>query len=261
MPIKFWTTDKLSWIKANLNLGDAKIAEHFGTTKSAIKQVRIRNKILVKTIHYFTKEEDNLIMELYSNTRSDIIANKINIPIYFVYRRARKLGLKKSAQFLASPESGILIKGSTKGAKTQFKKGHVPANKGVKMSPEVRERLQHTFFKKGQLPHNTKSDFEISVRHGHLTRNNPIPYQYIRISKEQWKPLHRYLWEENNGPIPEGYNVTFKDGNSLNCSLKNLEMISNEELARKNQLAKWPEDLREVIKINNQLKNLLNDRH
>lgn len=34
--------------------------------------------------------------------------------------------------------------------------------------------------------------------------------------------LHRVVWEENFGPIPAGYKVYFKDGNSLNCKPENL---------------------------------------
>ena len=31
----------------------------------------------------------------------------------------------------------------------RFSKNHVPVNKGKKMSPEVYEKVKHTFFKKG----------------------------------------------------------------------------------------------------------------
>lgn len=261
MPIKFWTIEKIDFIRNNVHIGDRELAAYFKVSKAAVKIIRLKHSILIRPNNQYTPAEDQILIELYPDIRTDKLAKQLNRTKLSVYQRAFSFGLKKSPEFLASPESGILTKGHTRGKATQFKKGQTPVNKGVKMSPEVRERVQHTFFKKGHLPHNTKSDFEISIRHTHSTRSNPIPYQFIRLSKANWIPLHRYLWKENNGPIPEGFNVTFKDGNSLNCSLKNLELISNEELARRNQLANWPEDLREVIKLNNRLKTILNDRH
>lgn len=35
-----------------------------------------------------------------------------------------------------------------------FKKGHVPANKGKKLSPENYKKVEKTMFKKGDKPHN-----------------------------------------------------------------------------------------------------------
>lgn len=39
----------------------------------------------------------------------------------------------------------------------------------------------------------------------------------------------KWLWEQNYGEVPDGYWVTFKDGNSENCVLENLELISRGE--------------------------------
>ena len=32
----------------------------------------------------------------------------------------------------------------------------------------------------------------------------------------------RKLWESKNGPLPEGYEIRFKDGNHKNCNFDNL---------------------------------------
>jgi RNA polymerase sigma factor (sigma-70 family) len=37
--------------------------------------------------------------------------------------------------------------------------------------------------------------------------------------------LHRVVWAEHHGPIEEGWNVRFKDGNKLNCAIENLECL------------------------------------
>lgn len=46
---------------------------------------------------------------------------------------------------------------------------------------------------------------------------------------ERWEFLHRAVWEEHNGPIPEGMMITFKDSNKLNCDISNLMMITKGE--------------------------------
>lgn len=45
-------------------------------------------------------------------------------------------------------------------------------------------------------------------------------------------PEHRLVWEKHNGPIPEGYVIHHKDGNGLNNSIENLEMMTRAEHVR-----------------------------
>jgi len=61
---------------------------------------------------------------------------------------------------------------------------------------------------------------------------NGLWRQKVRIGGpklEQWKRVHHIVWEETNGPIPDGYAVAFKDGNRDNCELTNLELITTQE--------------------------------
>lgn len=52
---------------------------------------------------------------------------------------------------------------------------------------------------------------------------------------DKWKsspvPLHRQIWIDNFGDIPKGYIVHHKDGNTLNNSTDNFELLSNSEHA------------------------------
>ncbi len=45
-----------------------------------------------------------------------------------------------------------------------------------------------------------------------------------------YKPKHYVLWEKVNGPVPEGYNLIFLDGNKRNFHLENIELVTKEEL-------------------------------
>jgi len=202
-----------------------------------------------------SQNDINYIIEHYPNKRTDEIAKKLNCSIYAVYNRAYSLGIKKTVSFLSSPESGIFIKGSTIGKSTQFKKGQIPANKGKKMSPELYEKCKHTMFKKGNLPGNTLKDGAITVRKNKLG----TPYYHIRLSLGKWEYLHRFLWEKENGHIPKGFNVIFKDGNPINCKVENLKLISDSELMSQNSIRLYSPKLQKAIRLINKIKRYETD--
>lgn len=142
-----------------------------------------------------------------------------------------------------------------------FEKGHKPFNKGLLqtdyMSEEAIQKTCESRFKSGHEPHNTKHDFYISKR---LIKGNP--YYWIRLSKGKFMLLHRWLWLEAYGHIPKGFNIQFKDGDSLNTNLENLYMVD-----KKNQLVinrhggrEMPFDLHTTIKLINTLKIKTNEK-
>jgi hypothetical protein len=112
-----------------------------------------------------------------------------------------------------------------------FKKGHVPANKGKKMQKEVYEKAKPTMFTAGHKPHNTKRKGDISIR----IKKSGRPYKYIKISDGHWELLHRHLWKKQHGSIPRKHVLIFKDGDSLNCSLDNLQLITMAENMQRNR--------------------------
>src|SRR5690606_8610057 len=97
-----------------------------------------------------------------------------------------------------------------------FKKGFTPWNKG-----KPHKGGEATQFKKGNLPHNTKFDGCIRVQPDKSGRR----YKYIRVAKAKWMPLHRYIWAQVYGD-PGTNVIRFKDGNSMNCDIENLMLIS-----------------------------------
>lgn len=44
--------------------------------------------------------------------------------------------------------------------------------------------------------------------------------------------MHRVVWEQYYGDIPNGFIIHHRDGNKLNNSIENLELISNAEHSR-----------------------------
>lgn len=192
----------------------------------------------------WTNAELQYLINHYANDSAGEISLFLDRPISSVYTKANELKLKKSDSFYASDKSGRL--NGSQGESSRFKKGQVSWNKGKKI--KVTPAMESTFFKKGNKPHNTKHNGFISTRGD---------YKWIRIKERHWKQLHRYTWEQNNGPIPEGFNIVFRDGNSLNCDIDNLMLVSNEELMRANTIMNYPEDLRDTMRTLGRLKQTI----
>lgn len=99
-----------------------------------------------------------------------------------------------------------------------FEKGHVPSNKGKKMSADVYEKAKDTMFKKGHIPHNYRPVGSERVnRDGYIEVKTKDP--------KTWKLKHRLVWEAVNGKIPRDSIIIFRDGDKQNVSIDNLLMI------------------------------------
>ena len=205
-----------------------------------------------------TAEQKRLITKLYPHQLTKDIALLINVSEATIYRYAHKHGISKTAEYLASDASGRKNVLCESGKAFRFPKGHVPANKGQKMSNLVYEKVKATMFKKGQKPHNTsKADGTITIRKDSVGNT----YKYIRIALGKWLPLHQHIWYEANGK----YNTSthclwFINGNSLDVRLDNLELITRSQNIRRNQrkVLDLPPQLQQTHKIIKQLKNKIN---
>ncbi len=110
-----------------------------------------------------------------------------------------------------------------------FPKGHIPANKGKKMSKEIYDKAKGTMFKLGQKPKNTDLiGTEKLLADG---------YVYVKIDDKpkvpktvNWKQKHKLIWERKNGPIPKGHKVIFADQDRSNFDINNLVLVSDAEL-------------------------------
>ncbi len=110
------------------------------------------------------------------------------------------------------------------GVDCRFERGHEPANKGRPMSKEQYERSKATMFKKGHVPANHMNVGEYThTTEGYLIRK----VKEDGPQRERFEFVHRTVWEEHNGPIPEGKMVSFLDGNKDNCSIENLVLMDN----------------------------------
>lgn len=151
-------------------------------------------------------------------------------------------------------ENYKITRGLRSGLDCRFKKGNVPYNAGTKGV----SKANRGSFKKGNRPHNAKS-LESEVFNGE--------YWEVKVAEpDVWNLKHRMIWEQHNGKIPEGYLVTFLDGNINNFDINNLALISRNEnkIMNKMKLRKEDKELtqagvniaRIISKINERKKEL-----
>jgi len=199
---------------------------------------------------FWTEKEIKFLTDNYSDMNTADIATILKRPLSGVYGKAYTMGLKKSKQYLALMLEREAKKLAELGKNYQFKKGNVPYNYGQKMSTKNYEKLQKTMFIKGRKPHNTRKEGEES--------KSVDGYTYVKIADNDWRLKHRVVYENINGPIPNDYIVVFKDNNQLNFDINNLELISKSENMLRNTIHKYPETIKEIIKLNNKLKKQIN---
>lgn len=202
----------------------------------------------------WTVEEDEFLRSKLNVLDWTECANHLNRPVSSVYGRVNKLGLKQSKKFRASLSSKYY---SEANAKTQFKAGDIPWNKGKKGVIKSTPGMQKTQFKKGNLPMNTLSDGVITIRKERQRSGKVTLYKWIRLSKANWIPYHKYLWEKAHGPIPKGYVLSFKDGDTMNCVLENIELITYQENMNRNTIHRYPDDVKALIRTQSKLDKTL----
>lgn len=72
--------------------------------------------------------------------------------------------------------------------------------------------------------------------------------------------INRIVWERHYGKIPDHMNVVRVDPFGRLDDIKNLQLLTNAELAVKNSTSRCPAELKETMKLINQLNNAINEK-
>ena len=206
----------------------------------------------------WTADEIETVRINYADQPTYLIAALIGCKESAVYWMAHKLGLRKSEQYLATPFSGRLRPGSNRGATTQFKPGHISANKGLRRPGWAPGRMRETQFRKGEMHGRAEALYqpigaERISKDGYLERkiNDDLPLQ------RRWRAVHLLAWEAANGPLPKGHCLTFRDGNRRNIALDNLDLITRAERMRRNTIHRYPPELKQTIRVAGKLRRAI----
>ncbi|MBA1299356.1 HNH endonuclease [Pseudomonas carnis] len=81
-------------------------------------------------------------------------------------------------------------------------------------------------------------------------------------SPDVWRPLHNQVWEQANGPIPEGLLVVAKDGNLKNVDLQNLclRTFSEHVVRCCPNYRHLPEEIVDILHLQNEIKKEIKRR-
>lgn len=170
-----------------------------------------------------TPEMDAFILENYKGTGHKAMADLVN----------ERFGTSFTKEQIKAYYARNKLDSGLTG---RFDKGHEPWTKGKHwaeyMSEESQANSRRTCYEHAHIPDNLLPVGSIrKTKDGYLIKKvKERGYQW-----ERWKLLHRLVWEENNGPIPEGYIVGFRDGNKENCEPDNLVLMTMGENAVMNK--------------------------
>lgn len=127
-------------------------------------------------------------------------------------------------------------KGWFTGRSGHFVKGETPHNKGKKCKPGKggnHPNARKTQFRKGQLPHNANYL-------GHERIDPKDGYVYVSVAEtnphtgyeRRYVLKHLWLWQQANGPLPEGHCLKCLSADRTNCDPSNWEAIPRALLPR-----------------------------
>lgn len=206
---------------------------------------------------FWTVDQVEQLTSLYPDTRTDTLADQMGMSVKRLYAKAKKLGLKKSEAYLASPDACRLRRDDNPGIATRFQPGGVSWNKGLHYV--AGGRSAETRFKPG---HRGGKALEVYQPIG-TERISKDGYRQVKINDDfplqsRWRGVHIVAWEEVNGPLPKGYAIVFRDGNKLNVAIENLECISRADLMRRNTYHRYPKEIAALVQLRGALNRRIN---
>lgn len=246
---------------------EATLREHYGQMRlDALSILLDRTECAIKTRaqrlglgqrQFWTPEEDaRFIAEYPHNTDTADLARRMGRTEKALYGRAKTLGLHKTQAALDAIQARTNRVLEQAGIHARFQKGQTPWNQGITWEDHP-EACRATQFKPGQRPHTWKPiGTERINRDGYLERkitdDGPTHHHY--------EAVHRLIWIEANGPIPDKHVVVFRNGDKTDLRLDNLELISRAELADRNHHKRYPPELRRAIAQKAWLTRTINQR-
>ena len=213
-------------------------------------------RAMSRPYHTYTVEELQYIRDNYAEVSAADIAARLGVSKRTVYQLAHKMGLYKDKAYIIRVAREASSKSTHGGVVTRFKPGVPSFNKGKKMedycTPEAIARSARTRFKAGHRPKNWRP-----VGSERVSKDGYIEVK-MREGIRGWDMKHKVVWEKHNGKVPKGYKISFRDGNTQNCDISNLYLITFEELMRKNQIHNSPEEIKEVIYLRGRITREVN---
>jgi hypothetical protein len=199
----------------------------------------------------WTPEQVRILRDLYPHKRTVDIVDAVGHPVNSIYQKAAQIDIHKTQEFMNSEACGQFVKGKQNGARSQFAKGGIPWNKGMK---GLQIGGESTKFKKGNTPLNHKPVGTVVIR--------ADGYSKTKIAEPNvWELTHRVVWMQEGRELPAHPAVIrFKDGNPQNCGIENLEVSSKIAMMAANSVQVLPTNLRRAIHLHGVLIRKINGK-
>lgn len=225
-----------------------------------------KSRGIMKPRRRWNEVDLELLRRNYADSRTEDLAAVLDRDLQHVYAKAMKLGLAKSAAYLASPAACRLRRGDDVGKQHRFQKGQVPANKGLRRPGWAPGDMAKTQFKKGRPACEARNYVPIGSlrlsKDGYLERK--VTDDPTLVPARRWVGVHRLVWMETHGQIPPKHIVAFKPGRRTTdpalITLDALELITLAENMRRNTLHNYPREIVQVHQLRGAITRQINKR-
>lgn len=204
----------------------------------------------------WTDDDDALLRALAPDWPADMLTRVLRRTAAAINQRALRLGIRKSAEFLATHSQG------------RFRPGQPPANKGVRRPPGwAPGRMRETQFRPGrkaELAHNYRPIGSLRVTRDGILERKTTDDPTLPPAR-RWRAEHALAWEAAHGPIPAGHIVVFRPGcrttDPAAITPSRLEIVTRAENMRRNSIhTRLPPAVVDLIRLRNALRRKINNR-
>lgn len=203
----------------------------FGSDRS---EVQIKSALRNHRITCGRAQKDRLVQRRRILTEAQEEFLKNNYVNWSVVELTRMLNSRFNTHKTAEQIKAFVFNHSIKSGRSGcFEKGHTPWNNGTK--GQGLTGANPGSFKIGDAPPNRKPLGSTRIdKNGcvliKIAERNPYTGSPTRYKSKQ---VH--LWEQANGPVPDGFVVMLRDGDKSNIETDNLMLVSRQELLSLNQ--------------------------
>lgn len=186
----------------------------------------------------WTPQQMEHLRQHYPHECTQTLAAALGMSVKQVHSKAYHMGIGKTREFRSQQASRVALTNPDV-RRGQFKKGQAPWNKGTHGLHGHHPNFAKHQFKKGRPAHEARNYRPIGstrIALGMLERKVTDDPSLAPVRR--WTPVHRLVWQEAHGPIPDGHIVVFKPGThttvEAEITVDKLECISRAENARRN---------------------------
>ena len=209
---------------------------------------------------FWTDTELNQLRALYPNHSAVECAAALGRSDRSVIDQVKRLGLRKSPEWIAQRSREASRQKDHGGRAHQFKPGHKTWNKGMK---GLQIGGEHSRFPPGQRPHTWKPV-------GHEVVRDGVPWRKVSDehrgdnSRFNYRSVPVLVWEAAHGPVPEGHLVRFREGmattDAAAVTLDRLELITRAQNMARNTIHNYPMPIKSLIRAVGRAQRALENR-